>query len=93
MNIRAETIRLDLGEAVHVYTEVTCGEAIPFVVRNARFTFENSEGEIEAQGNCDIDGHRLDVFITPQKVGDYKLKYEYNVADETWVDVVKVKVR
>lgn len=93
LNIRAESIWLDLGEEVHVYAEVTCGEKVPFVVRDAKYVFIDPEGNIEAQGMCEVDGHRLDVFLMPQMAGDYKLKYTYKVADETWVDVVKVKVR
>ena len=49
------------------------------------------EDELENSGDCEINGHELAAFISPQKVGTYRFKYIYEIAGETWVDNVKIK--
>lgn len=44
------------------------------------------------KADCIITDHMIDAFVNPQKIGTYKLKYIYEIADETWVDNVRLKV-
>lgn len=50
-----------------------------------------AKDELENSGDCEINGHELAAFISPQKVGTYRFKYIYEIAGETWVDNVKIK--
>lgn len=48
---------------------------------------------VEDSGNCNINEHTLDALIEPQKTGIYCLRFIYKIADETWVDNYKIKVK
>ena len=48
---------------------------------------------VEDSGNCNINEHTLDALIEPQKTGIYCLRFMYKIADETWVDNYKIKVK
>lgn len=74
-------IYIDLGEAIHVRSNITpqCGTDLPFEI-------------LEASGNCVIDGHEIDVFLSPESAGEYRLRHIYRIADETWVDNLKIRV-
>ena len=90
-------MHMDIGEAIHVKSVVkpNCEQEIPFTIRSARWELlyvEDYEGMIESSGECTIAGHEIDAFISPQKTGTYKLRYIYEIADETWVDAVKIEV-
>lgn len=84
---------IDLGERIHIRSEVRprCEENIPFVIRRARWELFYDEN-LESEGECDINGHQLDALIQPQKKGRYTFKYIYEVADEIWIDKVRLKV-
>lgn len=97
--------RIDLGEKIHLRSEViaSCGKDVPFLIRNARFElhFLNSsryglcgdtESYLEDSGDCIIKDHELDAVIQPKRKGIYEFKYIYEVADEIWVDVIKLVV-
>lgn len=88
-------IQMDQGENIHVKSIVkpTCESDIAFTIRDARYEFYDSDGNLEDSGLCQINEHELDVMISPEMVGTYRLRYIYGVADETWIDDVKVKVR
>lgn len=47
---------------------------------------------LEAEGECTVNGHTLDALIQPEISARYRFKYIYQVADETWVDVVRIRV-
>ena len=47
---------------------------------------------MEDSGDCRIDEHEIDAIIAPRMIGTYRLKYIYEIADETWVDNVKLRV-
>lgn len=85
---------IDLGERIHLRSIVKakCEKDIPFVIRNARYELYDQYGELEDHGECLINGHELDVLIHPQNIGTYKFKYIYEVADEIWIDVLRLKV-
>lgn len=85
---------VDLGEKIHVRSLIKpkCNQEIPFTIRTARWELYDSGGNIEDFGDCIITDHMIDAFVNPQKIGTYKLKYIYEIADETWVDNVRLKV-
>ena len=47
---------------------------------------------LEAEGECTVNGHALDALIQPKMAARYRFKYIYQVADETWVDVIRLRV-
>ena len=47
---------------------------------------------LEAEGECTVNGHALDALIQPKMTARYRFKYIYQVADETWVDVIRLRV-
>lgn len=89
-----QTIKFDVGEKRHVRTNVkiVTGEDLPFLIRTARWELWDDDGILEDEGECHIDEHELDAYISPQKDGSYTLKYIYEVADEIWIDPVRVVV-
>lgn len=84
---------IDLGEKIHVRSIVKpkCEQDLPFTIRNARYELIYGT-EVEDSGECAINGHEIDAFICPKNTGTYCLKYIYDIADETWVDNVRIKV-
>lgn len=90
----AAEMNIDLGEKIYVRCIVKpkCEQELPFVIRNARWGLKDTGGVLEDEGECIINGHEISAFIAPQKAGTYRLKYTYEIADETWVDNVKLKV-
>lgn len=94
-----DDIYLDIGEKIHVISVVcpVCEQDIPFEIRSARWELHREDldkGEVilEAEGVCSINGHTLDALICPEKVARYRFKYIYEVADETWIDVIRLRV-
>lgn len=85
---------VDFGERLHLRGTVSpkCKQDIPFVIRDARWELYNSAGVLEAEGVCEINGHELDALVEPKNTGRYKFKFIYSVADEIWVDQVRLKV-
>lgn len=86
-------LQLDYGEKVHIRVTVKpkCDTELPFTVKSASYELIYGD-ETEAEGECTITDHVLDAFIAPEKTGTYRLKYTYQIADETWVDNIKLKV-
>lgn len=87
-------IRVDLGERIHLKSEVcpVCEQDINFTIKSARYELWNSRKELEDSGTCAIEGHNLDALISPLETGVYKFKYIYEIADEVWVDVIRMVV-
>lgn len=87
-------IYVDVGERIHIRSIVkpVCGQDLPFEIRSARWELIDSDDVLESSGECKINGHELDALVQPKKEDRYKFKYIYEVADEVWVDVVKLKV-
>lgn len=61
-------------------------------IRAARYELIDAKGQLEDSGDCTIADHELDALIQPKKIGTYKFKYIYEVADEIWIDVIKLVV-
>lgn len=94
-------IYIDLGEDVHIRSKVhpVCeDETATFIIESAKYELyhvDSMSGDVELEANDDLsieDDHILDALINPQKTGTYRLKYIYTIADETWVDVMKLRV-
>lgn len=87
-------MNIDLGEKIHVRSIIKpkCEQDIPFSIRSARWELYDPGGSLEEQGECTINTHEIDAFVSPQKTGSYRLKYIYEIADETWVDNVRLRV-
>lgn len=87
-------ITIDQGEKVHVRSIVKpkCEHYLPFAIKSARYELYAPDGRIEAEGDCLISGHELDALIEPKGAGTYRLKEIYEIADEIWVDNVRIKV-
>ncbi len=87
-------LRIDLGEKIHLRSIVKarCEQEIPFLIRAARYELIDAKGQLEDSGDCTIADHELDALIQPKKIGTYKFKYIYEVADEIWIDVIKLVV-
>lgn len=90
----SDPIYVDLGERFHIRSVVkpVCEEEIPFSIRSAKWELYDSEKNLEASGECTINGHELDALIEPKNTGRYTFKYIYEVADENWVDVLQLRV-
>ncbi len=87
-------MNIDLGEKIHIRSIVKpkCEQDIPFAIRDARFELIDGSGLMEDSGECSITGHEIDALIAPQKPGSYRLKYIYDIADEIWVDNIRLRV-
>lgn len=85
---------LDLGERIHIRSEVKpkCEQDIPFTIHSARWELWMKDKDIESEGECIINGHELDALIQPREKGTYVFKFIYEVADEIWIDQLRLKV-
>lgn len=89
-----QKVSFDFGEKRHVRTtvKIISGEDLPFLIRTAKWELIDESEIIEDSGECIIDEHELDAYISPQKIGFYTLRFIYEVADEIWVDKIRVVV-
>lgn len=93
-------IYIDIGENVHIKSKVhpVCEDATAnFKIQSAKYElyYVNSLTEVpelETSGDLVIDEHILDAQICPKKTGTYRLKYIYDIASETWIDVIRLRV-
>ena len=86
-----QKIRFDLGEDRHVRLLVHATNDEPFAVRSASWKLCYG-GTEEASGQCMIDGHVIDVKISPEIRTTYYLIITYQVADETLIEKIEVEV-
>lgn len=63
----------------------------PFTILSAHYSLLRY-GEAEASGECEIDGHYLDVKISPQNKACYVLEITYVVGDSTRKARIEVEV-
>ena len=83
----------DLGEKRHVRAVIKpkCETELDFIIRNARYELKQN-GEVVDSGECTVSEHELDAYVFPENRGTYELSLIYEIADEIWVDVIKIKV-
>lgn len=88
-----ERVKFDLGEKRHVRIEIISKDGGEFQIMNARFELINADTkQIATSGECLVSDHIIDAFLSPEISGSYELRYVYQIADETWIDPVRVVV-
>lgn len=84
---------MDAGETRHVRLRIHSTQDDPFVIRNARYELLFGSNIVES-GECTVTDHVMDVVVSPQHGNStYRLRYIYDIADETYVDIVEIAVR
>jgi hypothetical protein len=81
----------NLGESRHVKLLIKSANKEAFVIRTAKWELLK-KGVLESQGDCSIDEHIIDAYISPLNTGTYKLRFTYEIADETIIEVIEVVV-
>ncbi|RHP05532.1 hypothetical protein [Dorea sp. AF36-15AT] len=84
-------IKFIQGEDKHVKLLVRSPDNEPFTILSASYTLSRY-GEVEAQGECYIDDHYLDIKIAPTKKALYILEVTYVVGDSTRKARLEVEV-
>lgn len=87
-----QRINFDIGESRHVKLLIKAQNNEPFTIKSANWELIKSD-QTEAEGACSIENHIIDAFITPQTSSVYKLRYIYQIADETLIEIIEVAVR
>lgn len=90
----ADPLDVDAGEEIHIICTVKakCGYHVPFTIKEARYQLLDKSGAIVVEGECTIQDHDIDAFVRLEDAGTFYLKYIYKIADETWVDKIKLRV-
>ena len=85
---------MELGEIRHAKLKIKSIKEEAFSINGADFELKKCDSQDpEETGKANIiDSCILDVVISPQHIGEYDLKYTYHIADETLIDIVRVKV-
>ncbi len=86
-----QKLKFYLGEERHVRLLIHATNGEPFTIRDAHYELKCA-GQVEAEGECTIDGHVIGARICPQKRVCYQLYFTYQVADETLMECVEVAV-
>ena len=84
-------VRFIQGEDKHVKLFVRAPNDEPFTILSATYTLSRF-GEVEAKGECDINGHYLDCKIAPKEKGTHVLEVTYTVADSIRKARIEVEV-
>lgn len=84
-------VKFILGEDKHVKLLIRSPNDEPFTILSAHYSLLRY-GEVEASGECEIDGHYLDVKISPYNKSCYVLEITYVVADSTRKARIEVEV-
>lgn len=87
-------LTMEFGEVRHVKLRVKSLKQEEFIISDADYELRKCDSKMpEDMGKANIiDNNKLDVVINPRQIGDYQLKYTYHIADETLIDIVRVKV-
>ena len=85
-------VRFIQGEDKHVRLLVRAPNDEPFTILSATYVLSRF-GEVEAEGECDINGHYLDIKMEPKKkTKSYILEITYTVADSVRKARIEVEV-
>lgn len=86
-------IVFDHGERRHVRLLIHSCKNEAFEILDAAYELTAlGDEEPEDSGACVISEHIIDMAICPQNKGMYRLEVTYHIADETLIEVVKVRV-
>lgn len=87
-----QKIVFEAGEQRHVRLLIHSTNGEPFRIRAARYEL-SLLGEIQESGECRVEDHVIDCFISPAlRHRTYELKVVYEVADEVLAETIKVSV-
>lgn len=87
-----QRIIFDYGERRHVQIEIHSNGDAPFEIKTARYELLCGR-EKKAEGECLINGHVIDAFITaPDYRTSYNLRFIYEINDETLVEQIELVV-
>lgn len=86
-----QKIHFDRGECRHVKLLIHAVDDAPFTIHEAHWELLWA-GKVEASGECGIDGHVIDAYISPENRATYRLRVTYVIADETLVEQIDVEV-
>lgn len=79
--VAMQCFRYILGEDKHVKLKVRSPNDEPFTILEATYVL-SIYGETEISGECEIDGHYLDIKLSPKTKSElYMLEVTYKVAD------------
>ena len=84
-------VKFILGEDKHIELLIRSPNNEPFTIISASYDLRRY-GEVEASGECDINGHYLDIKLAPQCKACYVLEVTYMVADSTRKARIEVEV-
>ena len=85
-------VRFIQGEDKHVKLLVRAPNDEPFTILSATYILSRF-GEVEAEGECDLNGHYLDIKMEPKKkTKSYILEITYAVADSVRKARIEVEV-
>lgn len=85
-------VRFIQGEDKHVKLLVRAPNDEPFTILSATYILSRF-GEVEAEGECDINGHYLDIKMEQKKkTKSYILEITYAVADSVRKARIEVEV-
>ena len=84
-------VKFILGEDKHIELLIRSPNNEPFTIISASYDLRRY-GEVEASGECDINGHYLDIKLAPQCKSCYVLEVTYMVADSTRKARIEVEV-
>ena len=84
-------VKFILGEDKHVKLLIRSPNDEPFTILSASYKLIRY-GEIETDGECEIDGHYLDVKISPQNKACYVIGITYVLVNSTRKARIEVEV-
>lgn len=86
-----ECLNFILGERRKVWSEVTCNDGAPFVIRNATYELKKYDKIVDS-GECFIDNHVVNVMLEPPEKGLFCLIFSFEIGGEIIKEKVEVKV-
>lgn len=80
------------GEKKEVRIEVTSTQGDPFTIRNATYELYDAKRDMESDGEATVAGDEIYALIEPQKKGEYRLIYTYEIAEERLKTLIHITV-
>lgn len=95
MTNRPQTFVFIDGERRKVFFNIAASDGVDefFVIQDATFVLEDSEGQVIASGNCTINEHDVVCTIQPPEIGTYLLTCSCVVGDEIIKGTANISVK
>ena len=85
-------VKYILGEDKHIKLLIRSPNNEPFTIFDATYVLKDYN-EIESEGSCEIDGHYLDIKLSPKRKSPlYVLEVTYKVADSVRKARIRIEV-